>query len=149
MSENLHAELMLRASGGLTGLNNFLANIGASANDARLDDGSGLSRNDQVTPKLVTRLLAFMYNSKDRDVWIPLLPVGGEDGTLSRRLCCSSSAHLIHAKTGTLARAIALSGYADTKTQGWLGFTILVNNFAAPAFEVQAWIDKMAIALLE
>jgi D-alanyl-D-alanine carboxypeptidase/D-alanyl-D-alanine-endopeptidase (penicillin-binding protein 4) len=78
-----------------------------------------------------------------------MLPVGGEDGTLSRRLCCVSDAHAIHAKTGTLNRAIALSGYADSKTRGWLAFSILVNDFTASQSEIQAWIDKIALALVQ
>lgn len=155
VSENLHAELMLRAVGngtresGLNALTSFLSAMGAPAGDARFDDGSGLSRNAEVTPKLLTRLLAYMYGSEFKDAWMPMLPVGGEDGTLSRRLCCSSSARAIHAKTGTLSRSIALSGYADSKTRGWLAFSIIVNNFTAPASEVEAWVDKIALALVE
>jgi len=149
VSENLHAEMMLRSAGGLEAMNSFLASLGATPGDSRIDDGSGLSRNDQVTPKLVTRLLSHMYKSPHRDLWISMLPVGGEDGTLSRRLCCSEEAHSIHAKTGTLARSIALSGYAESRTHGWLAFSILVNNFSASASEVQAWVDKIALSLVE
>ena len=38
-------------------------------------------------------------------------------------------------------------GYAESKTRGWLAFSILVNDFAAPAAEIQAWIDKIALSL--
>lgn len=159
VSENLHAELLLREvgrAGGEGGLDSalaemkvFLTRIGAAPSESRIDDGSGLSRNALVTPQLVTRLLSYMYASKFRDTWVAMLPVGGEDGTLSRRLCCVSDAASIHAKTGTLNRAITLSGYADSKSRGWLAFSILVNDFAAPAAEVQAWVDKIALALVE
>ncbi len=57
--------------------------------------------------------------------------------------------HSIHAKTGTLGRAIALSGYAESKTRGWLAFSILVNDFAAAPSEIQQWIDKIALALVD
>lgn len=161
VSQNLHAELVLREVGRQTGraatrengiaeMNRFLMEFGASpARESRLDDGSGLSRNAQVTPRLITRLLAYMYQSPLHDDWISLLPVGGQDGTLSRRLCCATEDRSIRAKTGTLDRAIALSGYAHSKTRGWLAFSILVNDFAAPQAEIQAWIDKIALALVE
>ncbi|MGA3203114.1 MAG: D-alanyl-D-alanine carboxypeptidase, partial [Bryobacteraceae bacterium] len=55
----------------------------------------------------------------------------------------------IHAKTGTLSRAIALSGYAESKTRGWLAFSIIVNSFSAPPSEVRQWIDKIALELRE
>jgi D-alanyl-D-alanine carboxypeptidase/D-alanyl-D-alanine-endopeptidase (penicillin-binding protein 4) len=78
--------------------------------------------------------------------------VGGEDGTLERRLCCvsdTSAARQVRAKTGTLTRAITLSGYADSRTRGRLAFSILINNFAAPQSEVRGWIDKIALILVE
>ena len=160
VSENLHAELLLREvgridrkagtrEGGVAELNAFLSQIGAAPDDARLDDGSGLSRNALVTPRLISRLLAFMYSSRERDAWIAMLPVGGEDGTLVRRLGGTKEARAIHAKTGTLNRAIALSGYVENKTRGWLAFSILVNDFTASQSQIQAWVDKIALALLE
>src|SRR5208283_899186 len=109
--------------------------------EVRIDDGSGLGRNTLVTPKLIAWLLAHEYASKDRDQWVSFLPAGGEDGTLEHRLCCVSEGVGIRAKTGTLSRAIALSGYAVSKTSGMLAFSILVNDFSAPPAEVRAWVD--------
>jgi D-alanyl-D-alanine carboxypeptidase/D-alanyl-D-alanine-endopeptidase (penicillin-binding protein 4) len=160
LSENLHAELVLRETGrivrhegssdaGLGELRAYLREAGAMPGDWRLDDGSGLSRNDLVTPRLLTRVLTRMAQSKDRDAWISLLPVGGEDGTLTRRLCCLSQGRGVRAKTGSLSRALALSGYADSFSHGQLAFSILVNDFSAPPMEVREWIDKIATALTE
>jgi serine-type D-Ala-D-Ala carboxypeptidase/endopeptidase (penicillin-binding protein 4) len=184
VSQNLHAELILREVGRLrrsngthdathdgthdgthegtteSGLEEMSVllkalqaespGVGVRIDDgARIDDGSGLGRNTLVTPRLITRLLIREYATKDRDVWISLLPAGGEDGTLEHRLCCVSEGRGIRAKTGTLSRAIALSGYAGSKTSGTLAFSILVNDFSAPSMEVRAWVDKIALALLE
>ena len=160
VSQNLHAELMLREvarvnlgdgtrESGVKLLGTLMHEIGGAADEIRVDDGSGLSRNAEVTPHLVTRLLTYMFASDQKDAWMSLLPVGGEDGTLSHRLCCASESRNILAKTGTLSRASALSGYADTETRGKLAFSILINNFGARTQEVQAWIDKIALALLE
>jgi D-alanyl-D-alanine carboxypeptidase/D-alanyl-D-alanine-endopeptidase (penicillin-binding protein 4) len=140
---------------GLEALEAFLAGMGATKDDYALQDGSGLSRNAQVTPRLMTRLLAHMYKSDARATWaratwMDLLPVGGVDGTLQNRMaCCRPGASHIHAKTGTLARAVALSGYADRGERGTLAFSILVNNFSALPSDVRAWVDRIALALLE
>ena len=162
VSQNLHAELMLREvarvtrgagtrESGLQELAAWLASIGIKAEEWRAEDGSGLSRNDEVSPRAVTRLLRYMAGSKNGAAWLSLLPVGGEDGTLARRLCCSSAdvAQRVRAKTGSLTRAVALSGYADSRTRGRLAFSILVNNFSAPQAEVRAWVDKIALLLVE
>ncbi len=145
LSQNLFAELMLREVGraarhqgtreaGLDEMNAFLAELGAAKDDSRLEDGSGLSRNAMITPRLMTRLLAFMNASKYRDEWLSLLPIGGEDGTLQHRLCCAALGTGIRAKTGSLSRAIALSGYADSKSHGRLAFSIIVNDFSGSPF---------------
>ncbi|MCU1336386.1 MAG: D-Ala-D-Ala carboxypeptidase [Bryobacterales bacterium] len=163
VSQNLHAELILRevarvtrGSGtresGLQEMAAWLPSIGITTEEWRAEDGSGLSRNDEVSPHAVTRLLRYMAASKQGAAWVSLLPVGGEDGTLARRMCCvpdASAAKQVRAKTGTLTRAIALSGYADSRTRGRLAFSILVNNFSAPAAEVRAWIDKIALTLVD
>jgi D-alanyl-D-alanine carboxypeptidase/D-alanyl-D-alanine-endopeptidase (penicillin-binding protein 4) len=154
-SQNLHAELMLREVGratrymgtresGAEEMATLFKEAGASAGDARVEDGSGLARNVMVTPRLMVRVLAYLYASKYRDAWISLFPIGGEDGTLKHRMTSE-----IHAKTGTLSRAIALSGYVESKTRGWLAFSIIVNSFSAPPSEVRQWIDKIAMELRE
>ncbi len=175
LSVNLYAELFLRETakaqhaeatmdGGLAELTNYARDVdagtpfGATVDhhesdakplaDFRAEDGSGLARNTMVTPALIARLLSRMANSPQKDLWIASLPVAGEDGTLNQRLCCMTEGR-IQAKTGTLARALALSGYAESRNHGQLVFSILVNNFSAPAADVRQWIDKLAVALLE
>jgi D-alanyl-D-alanine carboxypeptidase/D-alanyl-D-alanine-endopeptidase (penicillin-binding protein 4) len=159
-SQNLHAELMLREVGraarymgtreaGLEEMTAFFKEAGASAGDARIEDGSGLARNVMVAPRLMTRILTYLYQSKYRETFVSLFPIGGEDGTLKNRMKENPAAEGIHAKTGTLSRAIALSGYAQSKTHGWLAFSIIVNSFTAPPGDVRKWIDKIALELTE
>jgi serine-type D-Ala-D-Ala carboxypeptidase/endopeptidase (penicillin-binding protein 4) len=159
VSQNLHAEMLLRevavAAGhtgsreaGLKEMDDFLAAIGVSKADHQFTDGSGLSRATLVTPAAIVKLLAHMNQSKYREQWLGLLPIGGEDGTLSARFADHPEAHAIHAKTGTLDHVRALSGYADTATHGRVAFSIVVNNFEEPGARVTAIIDQLALALL-
>lgn len=159
VSQNLHAEMFLREVGlarqqqatvnaGLREMQAMLTEFRIPVLDFKSEDGSGLARNDEVTPRAVTMLLAAMDASPHRELWRSLLPVGGE-GTLEHRLCCVSDTVAIRAKTGSLSRAIALSGYADSPTNGRLAFSILVNNFAASQAEVRAWVDRLATVLIQ
>jgi D-alanyl-D-alanine carboxypeptidase/D-alanyl-D-alanine-endopeptidase (penicillin-binding protein 4) len=160
VSQNLHAELLLREVGfvrqGQGTVEAGLREMRVAMTELRIapaawtsEDASGLARNDEVTPRAVTQLLTAMMAGEQRDLWFELFPVGGQDGTLSARLCCTAGTLSIRAKTGSLSRAVALSGYADSPTNGRLAFSILVNNFAASATEVRAWVDRLASALLE
>jgi D-alanyl-D-alanine carboxypeptidase/D-alanyl-D-alanine-endopeptidase (penicillin-binding protein 4) len=160
VSQNLHAEMLLRevgavrqgqgtVEGGLREMRLLLEELGIRPEEFVSEDGSGLARNDQVTPQAVTKLLTAMARGPQAEIWRSLFPVGGQDGTLSSRLCCASDAAAIRAKTGSLARSVALAGYADSQAHGRLAFAILVNNFTAAAAEVRAWVDRLATALVE
>lgn len=158
VSQNLHAEIVLREVGrvvrgrgsreaGLAELAAFLDEVGVPRSEYRFLDGSGLSRMNLVTPAAIVRLLEYMYRSPHRDAWIALLPVGGEDGTLSARFGGAPAARRIRAKTGTLSLSNALAGYAESP-RGPLAFAILANNTPAPAAEVRPVIDKIALLLV-
>ena len=160
VSQNLHAEMLLREVGlrtqgqgtveaGLREMRIFLGELQIPASAWVSEDGSGLARNDEVSPRAVTRLLTAMAAGPHRALWRELLPVGGQDGTLSNRLCCTTDVVSIRAKTGSLSRAVTLSGYADSPANGKLAFSILVNNFSAPSQEVRAWVDRLASTLVE
>ena len=160
VSQNLHAEMMLREVGrvrrskstrdaGLEEEAQFLAEAGILRDEFHFADASGLSSSDMVSPEAVVKLLRYMHGTPLRDAWVSLLPVGGEDGTLLTRFSGAAAARRIHAKTGSLSQVAALSGYIDSRTRGTLVFSILVNNFTAPAAEIRALIDRIALALTE
>jgi len=160
VSENLHAEMMLRAVGrarrnigsreaGLEELRAFLAAAGIPVAAYHLADGSGMARMNLVTPSAVLRLLRYMYQSKERENFLSLLPVGGEDGTLASRFTDNGVSGRIHAKTGTLAHVSALSGYAQRADNTWVAFSILVNNFNGPSSDVRKVMDQVCALIME
>jgi D-alanyl-D-alanine carboxypeptidase/D-alanyl-D-alanine-endopeptidase (penicillin-binding protein 4) len=160
VSQNLHAEMFLRevavASGnagsretGLAAMDEFLASIGISAGEYQFTDGSGLSRDTLVSPAAIIKLLTHMNQSLHREEWLNLLPIGGEDGTLSSRFTTHPEARAIRAKTGTLDHVKAISGYADTPSHGRVAFSLLVNNFEEPGPGVTKTIDELVLSLLQ
>src|SRR5208283_2210964 len=160
VSQNLHAEMALRAvaaarrhigsrEAGIAEEQAFLDELGVDRRSYTFADGSGLSRLDLVAPAAVVRLLEHMYRSAARDVWIGLLPVSGQDGTLHARFTGTAAAGRIFAKTGTLSHVAALSGYARRKNGRMLAFSIMVNNYNGPAADVRAAIDRVCALMLE
>jgi len=159
VSQNLHAELVLREVGrirrnqgsreaGLQELEAFLDEVGVPRGEYRFLDGSGLSRRNLVTPATLVRLLCYMYRTPHREAWISLLPVGGEDGTLSGRFTGAPAGRRIQAKTGTLSHVSALSGYAESAGRR-LAFAVLANNYLAPAGQIRTLIDKISLLVAE
>ncbi len=160
VSQNLHAELALRAVGrarrnigspeaGLEEMKAFLAEAGIDAEAYYLNDGSGLARLNLVTPATTVKLLRSMYGSPARESWISLLPVGGQDGTLSGRFGEAGAVGRVHAKTGSLAHVSALSGYVARRGGNWVAFSILVNNFNGHAADVRGIMDRICATIME
>lgn len=160
VSDNQHAELVLRTLGKLQGspgadgeaaagervVQAFLQQAGLGADDALLVDGSGLSRLDLVTPAGVVRLLRYMNAQPDAATWRSLLPVAGEDGTLAHRFRGTAAQGRIQAKTGSLTHVRCLSGYATTRAGEHLAFAILADNQGRPS---ETELDRLALALVE
>ncbi len=161
VSQNLYAELVLREVGrvatgeatrqaGLHEMYALIAKTGAPSGCCYFQDGSGLSRQTLVTPQAATKLLIHMYRSEHRAAWISLLPIGGVDGSLSKRFEGEEeNAKRIRAKTGSLAHVSALSGYAMSKTYGEIAFSVLFNHYNGESSDARTVLDKIALVLTE
>jgi D-alanyl-D-alanine carboxypeptidase/D-alanyl-D-alanine-endopeptidase (penicillin-binding protein 4) len=160
VSQNLHAELALRAvararrnigsfEAGLEELKSFLGEVGVAPEQYNIHDGSGLARLNLVTPSAVIALLRYMHDSPNAETWMSLLPVGGEDGTISTRFVGTPAAGRVHAKTGSLSHVSALSGYIQRANGKWVVFSILVNNYNTPTAEVRGAMDRICNLIVE
>jgi len=160
VSQNLHAELLLRTVGrekvgagstaaGLEAEKDFLKGAGIADGDVVLSDGSGLSRDDLVTPRAVGALLNYAVKQPWGAAFVSTLPVAGVDGTLENRMKNSAATGFIEAKTGAADHARALSGYATTRGGEYLVFSIFVNNNAQHGTDATGTLDAIATAMTE
>jgi len=150
LSQNLHAELLLRLLGKIHGrdgsfaegarvVRQFIASIGVDDNDFFLYDGSGMSMDDRVTPRAYTRLLTYAAKQPWGQAWRDTLPIAGVDGTLNGRFRNSPLKGKLWGKTGTMNEDDALSGYLTTASGKTLAFSIMVNGHRpGSTAEVQA-----------
>jgi serine-type D-Ala-D-Ala carboxypeptidase/endopeptidase (penicillin-binding protein 4) len=160
VSQNLHAELLLRSVGriklgvgstaaGLKVERSFLHQVGIVDGDVVLTDGSGLARDDLVTPRAMVALLEYVDSQPWGADYISTLPVAGVDGTLQNRMVHSAALNRIQAKTGEVEHERGLSGYATTLGGAHLVFSIFYNNNPQKGPESSAPIDRIATAMIE
>ena len=139
VSQNLHAELLLRLLGkafakdgslaqGTRVMRQFLIDAGISDADFFFYDGSGMSMDDRIAPRAFTHLLAYASRQPWGAAWRSTFPVAGVDGSLVNRFRNSSLKGRLWAKTGTLNETNALSGYLTAASGKTLAFSILVNG---------------------
>jgi D-alanyl-D-alanine carboxypeptidase/D-alanyl-D-alanine-endopeptidase (penicillin-binding protein 4) len=158
-SDNLFGEAFLktvgngRASSGVREVVDMLRAGGIDPSGLSMVDGSGLSRSDAVTPRLLIDLLIYADQKLDenrRKALIDGLPEAGVDGTLRSRMKGTSAQSSVRAKTGSLSNVSSLSGYLNTRQGERLVFSILMNNFTrGDARSARTAQDAIAVALTE
>ena len=160
ISQNLHAELLLRLLGKVHGndgsfeqgtrvVRQFLVGAGVDDADFFLYDGSGMSPFDRIAPRAYTQLLAYAVKQPWGAAWRATFPIAGVDGTLALadRFKNSPLKGHLKAKTGTLNETNALSGYLTAASGKTIVFSILVNGHRPGSnTELQA-IDRIAEAI--
>jgi D-alanyl-D-alanine carboxypeptidase/D-alanyl-D-alanine-endopeptidase (penicillin-binding protein 4) len=160
ISQNLHAELFLRAvahekkgfgvtDAGLWVEQDFLKSAGIADGDVVLSDGSGLARDDLVTPRATVQVLRFDDHQPWGTDYVSTFPVAGVDGTLETRMQGTAAAGRIMAKTGGLDHVRALSGFATTAGGEHLIFSMFGNNNPQHGHDSAAAIDSIAVAMIE
>ncbi len=160
LSQNLHAELLLRLLGKVHGsegslaegarvVRQFLVSVGVDDNDFFFYDGSGMSMDDRIAPRALTRLLAYALHQSWGAAWRATLPSAGVDGTLSGRFKNSPVKGRVAAKTGTLNESNALSGYVTTASGKTLVFSMMVNGHRPGSNAETQAVDRIVEAIGE
>lgn len=105
----------------------YLEKLGVAESEYRIDDGSGLSRENRLSAHALTTVLASIYRSRNWDFYSESLAIGGADGTLSESFLEDKHQGKIKGKTGYLSGIRAFSGVATTDNGDYI-FSILANK---------------------
>jgi len=160
ISHNLHAEMILRTiarekagigttDAGIALERDFLKSAGIAPGDTNLVDGSGLSRQNLVTPRATVEMLAYAARQPWGESFLSTLPIAGEDGTLEDRLKGTPAAGRLRAKTGSLEHVRSMSGVVTTLRGAHLLFAMYTNNNLQPARDATKVFDAVALAMVE
>jgi serine-type D-Ala-D-Ala carboxypeptidase/endopeptidase (penicillin-binding protein 4) len=125
----------------------LVGTVGIDSAALRLNDGSGMSHQNLVTPRAVVQLLDHARTAPWGPTFRMALAKPAEPGTLSNRL--RAFAGRLEAKTGTLSNVNALSGYIRTHDGRELIFSVLSNASGLPAAPVVSAIDQLVAALAD
>jgi D-alanyl-D-alanine carboxypeptidase/D-alanyl-D-alanine-endopeptidase (penicillin-binding protein 4) len=137
-------------AGGIRAMREELAGLDIDLTKATLVDGSGLSIQNRVTPRILVSALRAGRNSfRVGPEFVASMPIAERDGTLEKRL--RGGKGRIRAKTGLLSDAsvTALSGFAERSDGETLVFSILVNGHSGGSRPAMDAVDQLAWTLLE
>lgn len=168
-SNNLYCEAILRTLGKLStgsdcydssyvALNAALASVmqlpGKKIEGLHVKDGSGLSRQNYVSPDFFCRFLRNMMLSPSFEDFAASLPTPGGEGSLQYNMGSHSKAlkERIIAKSGSMNGVRCYSGYVTPRnkcTDDTLIFSVMVNNCCAPTWKIKKILDEIMALIAE
>ena len=161
-SNNFVAEQLLKTLGaeelgvpgttdkGLQVIQKFLEELDIPPDSYVLENGSGLSRNNRLSPEQIVKLLSYMYESFEvKAEYLASLAVAGVDGTLRKRMQDTQAERRLRAKTGAIRNVSCLSGYAASKDNEVFAFSIMMNNYKSGGYAVKKIQNQIGLLLTE
>ncbi len=139
-------------AGGVAGVEKVLTGLGVPLAGSVIHDGSGLSRENRLTPAALLAVLragASGDHPKLREL-LTGLPVAGFTGSLQWRFekGPAEAKGRVRAKTGTLTGVSGLAGMATDLDADRIGFVAIADGFdPTKTMEVRATLDRIAAAL--
>lgn len=150
-SDNFYAEtlnqLLVTVQPGQ--LTRILRAWGINSQSYGLVDGSGLSRQNWVTPQAIVQLLQAQRLTPNWSTFQNSLPQAGINGTLSRRFLNTPAQGKVWAKTGTLRGVSALSGYAEPPNYAPIVFSLVINQGPRDGRDLRAGLDRIVLELMK
>ncbi len=162
-SFNLYAEMLLRhlalakgkpgtAENGLSVLREYLAANGVNVSELKLADASGLSRLNMVHADDFTVFLAAISKKKFFGAYLASLPYPADPdatGHVKNMGVNTKLEKFLRIKSGSLNGVRGYAGYLTTKKGKLLSFTSIINNYTAPAADIDRLHEAVLLELIE
>jgi D-alanyl-D-alanine carboxypeptidase/D-alanyl-D-alanine-endopeptidase (penicillin-binding protein 4) len=144
-SINLYAECLCKRLGreashstgtwenGTAAVASFLKKAGVADSEFFLDDGSGLSKQNHITPHALVRVLSYDFFSPNHDAFVSSLSIAGVDGTLEDRFRGTDLRRRVLGKSGYVEGVSCLTGFLKAKDERWYAFSIMMNRVSSNA----------------
>ncbi|MHC4665113.1 MAG: D-alanyl-D-alanine carboxypeptidase/D-alanyl-D-alanine endopeptidase [Planctomycetota bacterium] len=108
-------------------ISRYLLELGIEKSEFYVDDGSGLSRQNELSANAVTKVVSELYKSRNWRLYKDSLAVGGVDGTIRKYFREEKYKAKVFGKTGYIAGVKSFSGLCSTANGDYI-FSILANN---------------------
>jgi len=160
-SVNLYSDQLLKIIGkeitgtgsykkGFSVIENWLEEKNIYSEGLSLNDGSGLSRANTTSTRLFAEMLQRIYREPYFESFYNSLSIAGDPGDIGYMKNMgrgTRAAKNLRAKTGSITRVRAHSGYVSTQSGKFLSFSMIANNYKGSRRSVDKLHEKIMVAL--
>lgn len=139
-SMNMYAESLLKRMGhlasqesgtwanGTAAVGRYLEKIGVPAEQFKLDDGSGLSKENRISPNALSQVLIDNFHKSTREIYMQSLAIADIDGTFANRFSGTNLRGRVFGKSGYVRGVSSFSAYLKARDGQWYAINIIMNN---------------------
>jgi len=155
-SSNFIAEMLVKTLGaelkgapgtwpkGIEVTQDLLAELGIPRGSYQLRNGSGLNDTNRFSAHQMTTLLTAVWKRFPVAAeFVSSLGIAARDGTMKLRMEGTDAAGRLRAKTGTLDKVTALSGFVQSLGGERFAFSVLVNDWSGRSSQVVSSVDRL------
>lgn len=157
-SINTYAENLLKYMGfyiyhkgsvanGVKVVENFWRKKGVDLTGFVMKDGSGLSRENRVTPRQLAQMSAVLTQDAQFYSFYNSLPVAGKSGSIRYYFKNTPAENNLRAKSGSMKQIKSYTGYVTNPTGDIIAFSIIVNNYFVPKEVIKKKIEKLLLSI--
>jgi serine-type D-Ala-D-Ala carboxypeptidase/endopeptidase (penicillin-binding protein 4) len=120
---------------------------GIDTHNLFIEDGSGLSHFNAVSPAQINSILIYMAGkSENREVFLYSLPSAG-NGTIKSFSADSFPQNTLKAKSGSMTRVRCYAGYLHTESGKNIAFTVMFNHFSGTHSNLINEIENLLVTI--
>ena len=130
----------------------FLKENNINIDGLELYDGSGLSRTNMITPKIMTDILSLMTKNKSFDSFYNSLGIAGNKNDISFYKNFGSGTRIennARIKSGLINGVRSHSGYVKNRSGRMIAFSLIANNYNGKVNEINKFHEAFIEALAE
>lgn len=152
-AEHLVKQVALEKTGagsretGLKLISEFWESKGLNTSQLLMEDGSGLSHFNAVSPEFLSRVLGYMAGSESSvPAFRTLLPSAG-NGTLQSFSAGNFPANSLQVKSGSMKRIRCYAGYIKPATGKDIVVVVFINHFSGTHARLVSEIEKLFVEI--
>ncbi|MGB4959923.1 MAG: D-alanyl-D-alanine carboxypeptidase/D-alanyl-D-alanine-endopeptidase [Saprospiraceae bacterium] len=158
-SINMYAEAILKTiaihksgkgtgTDGIKAIKAYLTGLGIDTTPLHMEDGSGLSSRNLMSPDVMSEFLYYILKNKDEGLIKSTLPRVGETGTVRNILSRSKAKGKMWIKSGSMDKVLTYAGYCQGASGRLVTFSVFLNGSTAKNMkENKAELEKILEAI--
>ncbi|MBC6415434.1 MAG: D-alanyl-D-alanine carboxypeptidase/D-alanyl-D-alanine-endopeptidase [Bdellovibrionales bacterium] len=115
--------------------------------DLTLEEPSGLSRNNKLSPRDIKKSLLLIENQYYKPEFLSSYPLARGEGTLEKRFENLPPKSFVRAKTGSLSGVLGLAGWAGSETKQYV-FVFIFNGSPEKMQKAKDLFDETLLLLI-